>query len=279
MQDGTPDPAPEAQRDPRSEPYGERSTAAHLWYEVRLCLGFLTRIPVFSVEYSGHSSLAAASWAFPVIGVIVGLVGAIVLWLTDSFGLGAQLSAILAIAIMTLLTGALHEDGLADTADGFGITGDAEKRLSVMRDPRIGVFGVTALIVVFSGRWLALGDLIVISFSDGIVALLAATAISRGLLPFVMHAVVNARAEGLSFAAGRPEARPAWIALGLSTMLALFAFGFGGTVIVALIAALLSFTIIKAAQRLIGGQNGDVLGAIQQTSELAILVTAASLLA
>jgi adenosylcobinamide-GDP ribazoletransferase len=269
--------------DPPQEPphdfYSDRSQTSHLWYEVRLCLGFLTRIPVFSVEYSGHSSLASAAWAFPLVGVIVGLVGAIVLWLTDMFGLAAQLSALLAMTFMTILTGALHEDGLADTADGFGTTGDAEKRLSVMHDPHIGVFGMVALIVVLSGRWLALGDLVAISFSDGIAALIAATAISRGILPFVMHSLPNARTEGLSFTAGRPEARSAWIALAISGVIGLFAFGFGGTIVVLLVAGLVTFVITQMAKKLINGQNGDVLGAIQQVVEVAVLVTAASLVA
>jgi adenosylcobinamide-GDP ribazoletransferase len=213
------------------------------------------------------------------VGVVVGFVGTIVLWLTDMFGLAAQLSALLAIAFMTILTGALHEDGLADTADGFGVTGDAEKRLSIMHDPRIGVFGMVALVVIFSARWLALGDLIAISFSDGIAALIAASALSRGVLPFVMHAVANARSEGLSFAAGRPEARPAWIALAISGVIGLFAFGFGGTIVVLLVTGVITFAVTQMAQRLIGGQNGDVLGAIQQLTEVAILVTAASLAA
>jgi adenosylcobinamide-GDP ribazoletransferase len=275
MQDRTVDPSPE----PPNESYSDRSQTSHLWYEVRLCLGFLTRIPVFSVEYSGHSSLASAAWAFPLVGVIVGVVGMIVLWLTDMLGLAAQLSALLAIAVMTILTGGLHEDGLADTADGFGVTGDAQKRLSIMHDPRIGVFGMIALIVMFSTRWLAIGDLIAISFSNGIWALIAASAISRGLLPFVMHAVPNARAEGLSFAAGRPEARPAWIALAISGVIGLFAFGLGGTIVVLIVSGLIAFAITRMAQKLIGGQNGDVLGAIQQAAEVAVLVTAASLAA
>jgi adenosylcobinamide-GDP ribazoletransferase len=275
MQDSIGDSSPEPPRDSDSD----RSQTSHLWYEVRLCLGFLTRVPVFSVEYSGHSSLASAAWAFPLVGVIVGFIGAVGLWLTDAFGLGAQLSAMLAIALMMILTGALHEDGLADTADGFGVTGDAEKRLSIMHDPRIGVFGMAALIVIFCGRWLALGDLMAISFWDGIVALIAASAISRGVLPFVMHTIPNARTEGLSFAAGRPEAQPAWIALAISATIGLLAFGFGGTIFVLLVVGIVTYAISRTAQRLIGGQNGDVLGAIQQLAEVSILVTAAGLAA
>lgn len=275
MEDRTVEPQPE----PPHETYSDRSQSSHLWYEVRLCLGFLTRIPVFSVEYSGHSSLAAASWAFPLVGVIIGLAGAIVLWLTEVFGLGAQLSALLAIAAMTILTGALHESGLAKTADGFGTTGAADARLSAIRDPSIGIFGMIALIVIFSGRWLALGDLIAISFAEGLWALIAASAISRGILPFVMHTAPVAEVDGISVTADRPEARPAWIALALAGVIGLCAFGFGGTIVVLLVTGIITYAVARMAQRLIGGQNADVLGAIQQVAEVAVLVTAASLAA
>ena len=275
MEDRIVDPPPE----PPHDSYSDRSQVSHLWYEVRLCLGFLTRIPVFTVEYSKHSSLAAASWAFPVVGVVIGLVGMIVLWLTEMFGLAAQLSALLAIAFMTILTGALHENGLAKTADGFGVTGDADQRLSVMNDRQLGVFGGVALVVIFCGRWLALGDLVAISFSDGIAAMIAAAAISRGVLPFVMHAAPDTNTEGLNFAADRPEARPAWIALAIAAAVGLFAFGFAGTILVLLVAAIVTFVIVKMAQKSFGGVNADVLGAIQLLAEIAVLVTAASLAA
>lgn len=262
-----------------NDPFGNRSNAAQLWYEARLCLGFLTRVPVFSIEYSGHSSLAGACWAFPVVGVCIGLVAAIALWLANGFGLASELAALLAVASLILLTGALHEDGLADTADGFGLGGDKEKRLAAMRDPRIGVFGMVALMVVFAARWTALADLVAISFAQGATAMIAAAAISRGILPYVMHTVANARSDGLSAAAGRPEAQPALIALAIAAVVAMFAFGFGGTVLVALVTGLLTFAIVAVARRLIGGQTGDVLGAIQQVSEAAILITAAGLAA
>ena len=267
------------QQEPPHESYSDRSQTSHLWYEVRLCLGFLTRIPVFSVEYSGHSSLASASWAFPLVGVIIGFVGAIILWLTEMFALGAQLSALLAIAVMTILTGALHERGLANSADGFGVAGDKDARLSIMQDLRVGIYGMVAPIVIFSGRWLALGDLIAISFSQGVWALVAASAISRGILPFVMHAAPVAEIDGISITADRPEARPAWIALAISAVIGLFAFGFGGTIVVLLVTAIITYAVAQMAQRLIGGQNADVLGAIQQLAEVTVLVTAASLAA
>ena len=267
------------EKSPQDDPFAERSNAERLWHEARLCFGFLTRIPVFSIEYSGHSSLTGACWAFPLVGVCVGLAAALALWLADGFGLASQLAALLAIASMILLTGALHEDGLADTADGFGLGGDTEKRLAAMRDPRIGVFGMVALIVVFSARWTALADLVSISFAEGATAIIAAAAISRGILPYVMHAVANARQDGLSASAGRPESQPALIALGIAAVISLFVFGISGTIVVAIVTAIVTIAIVAIARRLIGGQTGDVLGAIQQVTEAAVLITAAGLVA
>jgi adenosylcobinamide-GDP ribazoletransferase len=266
----------DATQAPRQDSYDERSSTSQLWYALRLCLGYLTRIPVFAVEYSGHSSIANASWAFPIIGIVVALAGALVLWLSDAFNLGGQLSALLALAIITALTGALHETGLAKTADGLGLRGDRDAHLTALHNPQLGVFGIIALIVAYGARWTALGDLISISLSHGVTGLIAAAAISRGILPGVMHAVPSAGTEEGSFAA-RPGARPAGIALAISAVIAFFAFGFGGAILVAIVAGLVAFALTLVAKRQIGGQNDAVLGAIQQATEVAILITASGL--
>jgi adenosylcobinamide-GDP ribazoletransferase len=267
----------DASRMAEPQTFPDRSAAGQLWYEARVCIGFLTRLPVFAQEYAGGTSLAAASWAFPVAGLAVGILGAVALWIADGIGLASGLAALIAIAAMVAVTGALHEDGLADTADGFGLTGDAARRLAAMHDSHIGVFGMVALIVVFGARWSALADLLAPSLAGAAEALVAAATISRGVLPYVMHAVPNARSDGLSVAAGRPESRPALIALAISAVVALLAFGFGGAIVVLAVAALVAYGIVFLARRLIGGQTGDVLGAIQQLVETAVLVSAAAL--
>ncbi len=265
MQDN-PSPQPE-------EPYSDRTPAARLWYELRLAARFLTRLPVLTLEFTGHTSLAAASWAFPVVGLGVGIIGAAVLGIAHWLSVPAEVSAALALAAMTITTGALHEDGLADTADGFGLTGDTERRLAAMRDVRTGAFGITALILIFTVRWSALGVL----GMDGSPALIAAATISRGVLPYVMYAVPNARSDGLSAGAGRPELRLALWALVITAIVSLFAFGFGGAIAALAVAGLITAGLAMLARRLIGGQTGDVLGAIQQIAEAGVLVTAAAL--
>jgi adenosylcobinamide-GDP ribazoletransferase len=258
-------------------PLDERTPAAQRWYEIRVCIGFLTRIPVFSHEFAGRTSIAEACWAFPIAGLFVGIVGALVLWIADGLGLASALSALLAVTAITVLTGGLHEDGLADTADGFGLMGDAERRLAAMHDVSIGVYGMLALIVVFAARWTALADIFAPSLAAAAEILIAAAIISRGVLPYVMHAVPHARKDGLSVAAGRPDARPAYVALAIAAVVALIVFGFGGAIIVLAIAACVAYGIIFIARRLIGGQTGDVLGAVQQLVDAAVLVTAAGL--
>ena len=274
MEDNTHTPPPTSE----APVYAERSTAAQLWYDTRLCIGFLTRIPVFTHEYAGQTSLAAASWAFPLGGLLIGLVGALVLWIADSIGLTSELSALLALASMVIITGALHEDGLADTADGFGLSGDTERRLAAMRDSSIGVYGMVALIIVFGARWMSLADLAAPSIGYAAETLMAGAAISRGVLPYVMHAVPNARTDGLSVAAGRPEAKPALIALAIAAVVAILAFGFGSGIVVMAVAGLVAYAVTATARRLIRGQTGDVLGAIQQLVDAAVLITAAGLI-
>ena len=91
--------------------------------------------------------MPASSWTFPVVGAGVGALGALVYWLADRLGLDPILSAILAVAATLLLTGCLHEDGLADTADGFGASVSRERKLDIMRDSEIGTYGASALIL------------------------------------------------------------------------------------------------------------------------------------
>jgi adenosylcobinamide-GDP ribazoletransferase len=258
------------------EPYGAQPPAVRLWYELRLATRFLTRLPVLTLEFAGQTTLAAASWAFPVVGLGVGLIGALALGLAHEFGIPPSVSAILALAAMILVTGALHEDGLADTADGFGLTGDAERRLAAMRDTRTGAFGVVAVVVVFALRWSALAAVIGMSAGTGAAALVAAATISRGVLPYVMHKVPNARSDGLSAGAGRPELRPALLAMVIAAVIALFAFGFGGAVAALITAGIVGAGLAYIGRRLIGGQTGDVLGAIQQLCEAAVLIAAAT---
>ena len=109
-------------------------------------LAFLTRLPV-RCALGGEGSLARAAWAFPIVGALVGAFGALAFWGAALVGLHPFVAGVLAVAATLLVTGALHEDGLADTADGFGAGGSRERKLEIMRDSRIGTYGVVALVL------------------------------------------------------------------------------------------------------------------------------------
>src|SRR3984957_20602925 len=105
-----------------------------------LATAVLTRLPV-AASVPADGTVAAASWAFPAVGAGIGMIAAIVLFLTSLFDIGQVSGALLTLIAVGLLTGALHEDGLADTADGLGGGHDREQKLAIMRDSRHGTYG------------------------------------------------------------------------------------------------------------------------------------------
>ncbi|MCJ9706777.1 adenosylcobinamide-GDP ribazoletransferase, partial [Bradyrhizobium sp. SHOUNA76] len=108
--------------------------------DLRMAASFVTILPVASSKPAGDGAVARATWALPVAGLLVGLAGALVYKMASRFGLTPNLAALLALATTALITGALHEDGLADTADGLGGGRTRERKLEIMRDSRIGTY-------------------------------------------------------------------------------------------------------------------------------------------
>ncbi|HAA92177.1 MAG TPA: hypothetical protein DCE33_07005, partial [Rhodospirillaceae bacterium] len=125
-----------------------------------LSLGFFTRLPVPMDEETAARPLSDAAWAFPVIGTIIGIVGGLIAALAA--GLPALAAGLIAIGAMACLSGALHEDGLADCADGLWSGESAEARLAIMRDSRIGAFGVIALVIFIGLKASAIAQLLTI---------------------------------------------------------------------------------------------------------------------
>ncbi len=250
------------------------------WRDFAMALSFLTRLPVpphgMDPLGSPERSLSRALSLAPLVGVLVGLSGAAVFWLARELGLPPELAGLLAVAAGALVTGALHEDGLADLADGFGGAFDRTRKLAIMRDSRIGAYGVLAL--VFSVA-LRAGALAAISEPAGVAAaLLAAHAASRGVFPAVMALLPPARQEGLAAGAGRPSGRDALVGLGLALLLAALALGAFHGFVVFLAAGLAAALVALLARAQIGGYTGDVLGAVQQAAETAALLSAAALI-
>lgn len=236
---------------------------------------FLTRVPIAGTNADAAlPSLADASWAFPLVGLVIGAIGGIAYAIAFALGLPALAAALIAVAATALVTGALHEDGLADTADGFGGGATRERKLDIMRDSRIGSFGVIALVVSIGLRTIAIAD--TGTRWHALLALIAAHALARGVLPAALHKLDPARATGLGAEAGRPEEKQVLIALGLALVIAVITIGFRAGLSAAIVAALVAIAIGWLAQRQIGGQTGDVLGAIEQGAETAALLAAAA---
>src|SRR5579863_6360536 len=112
--------------------------------ELKASIAFCTRLPLPQASPLGAGAVTKAAWAFPIAGLVVGIAGAAVYALAHKFGLPSWPAAALAVAATMLITGCLHEDGLADTADGFGGGATREQKLGIMRDSHIGVYGVAA---------------------------------------------------------------------------------------------------------------------------------------
>ena len=238
--------------------------------DVADALRLLTRLPI---PADARPARAAAAWAWPVAGLVAGTL-AIGLSVA-ALPLGPGVAAAVLIGAQAMLTGAMHEDGLADCADGFWGGWDRARRLAIMKDSAIGTYGVMALLVVGLVRWSACAGLLA---GGHWAAIIGVAALSRAPMAVVMTALPPARASGLSQAVGRPGWRAAGAAVALGVGAAVMLAGPIG--LAAVPAACVTTGIVTVAAWVkIGGQTGDVLGASQQLAEAAALSILAAALA
>lgn len=252
-------------------------SAKALSTELKTGLAFLTRLPLAPQAPASGADLARASWTFPVIGAGIGAAAALVYWIGHGLGLAAFVSAALAVGATLIITGCLHEDGLADTADGFGAGATAERKLEIMRDSRIGTYGVAALILSLLlriGAVASLADPALVA-----LALIAAHAGARATLPSFMRRVPRARTDGLSADVGAPPPQSSLIAVAIGLVAMWLCLGLGTTLIAFVLLAFALGLMAWLSTIQIGGQTGDVLGAVEQVSEILILLVAAARLA
>jgi len=252
---------------------------------LRVTLGLFTVIPVRAPAQIGRAEAARAIRWLPVIGLLAGLAAAGVLLAVEAGGhdLGRRLlAAVLAVVVLTLLTGGLHLDGLADTADGLGSRRPAEQALAIMRRPDIGPFGVTALLLVTLLQ---------------VTSIAAVTSAAVAAAALVAAAVTGRVAVVLATGPGSPAARPDGLgaliagttstAVRLGTAAALLAAAaaggaaLGGTAlawrgVVAVLAGLLVADLLRrAARHAVGGLTGDVFGALIELGATATLLALA----
>ena len=239
--------------------------------ELNICVIFLTRMPLPMPATIVQGHVSRALWAAPVVGAVIGAVGAAVYWLMHFLHVPAFPAAALAVVATVAATGALHEDGLADVADGFGGGATRERKLEIMRDSRIGAYGASALALSLLVRWSAISE-----FADptqALLALIAAHAASRGLLGAFMHLLPPARSDGLSAGAGTVSIETA-IAGAVLGAIPLLLLGLGGAVFALILLGLIFAAFHALCLNQIEGQTGDTVGALQQLGEIAILLVA-----
>jgi adenosylcobinamide-GDP ribazoletransferase len=263
---------------------GSESQASDVGAQFRLAAAFLTRLPVAqsdSASDTAPADLAGAMWLFPVVGFGVGGAGAIALAVLSWAGVPAAVAATLAIGIVVWLTGALHEDGLADLADGFGGGRTRERKLEIMRDSRIGAYGMLTLAVTIVAKITALAAIAAVDIGAAVGALIAAATWSRSMFAPTMRWLPPARDDGLGALAGTPNEGGTWKGLALGALLAalvLITPAGGGVLIVLIAGGLGAFAVGWLALRQIDGYTGDVLGGVQQAAEATVLIAASAVI-
>ncbi|WP_116947944.1 adenosylcobinamide-GDP ribazoletransferase [Jiangella endophytica] len=243
---------------------------------LRAAVGFLTRIPVGSAPFAGSALDRAGAW-FPLVGALVGGVGLGVWWVADELA-GPFVAAVAAVLATVIVTGALHEDGLADTADGLWGGATRERRLEIMRDSRLGTYGALALagdlllrvaLVATAGSGSA-------AFADVARILLAGHVVGRAA-PLVLAAwLPPARADGQGQRLGRLGAADTVVAAVTVLVVAVLTSGWWAPVVLAA-AAVPVLGLRRAARRRIGGVTGDVLGAAVALTNLAVAIAVVAL--
>lgn len=262
-----------------SLPPSENAWKIRPFAETLVALRFLTRLPVPFIRTLDLPPLAEAMRFFPLAGAFIGAMVSAVLVGANMLGLPSLLAAAVALAAGVLVTGALHEDGLADVADGFG-GGTREQRLEIMRDSRIGTYGTIILCLTFIARAAIYETLSGVDPLVILALLASAAAFSRSLVVDLLWATRPARSDGLSVFAGRPGKRSALFSLLTGGIGAAVAVGLALSpeiAVIAIIAAGIVLAGLRAlAMRKIGGQTGDVCGAVQVLTELTMLTVYAA---
>ncbi|MGB3243856.1 MAG: adenosylcobinamide-GDP ribazoletransferase [Sulfitobacter sp.] len=231
-------------------------------------LALLTRLPL-PYTHSAARAPSAAAWAYPLVGLVVGGIALCIGWVMQSLGTAAPVTAFFILLSMIVMTGAMHEDGLADCADGFWGGWTVSRRLEIMKDSQIGTYGVIALAMSLFLRWYILTLMIDKGALTG--AVLVSAVMSRAAMVWIMHRLPNARKSGLSAQTGRPAGLTTVGALAIGGVTALAApeVSFVWLVVFAGLATLTAGWIARSK---IGGQTGDVIGATQQMVEITVLI-------
>ena len=233
----------------------------------------LSRIPIFWHHFPEDRppNFMTALWAFPLVGLIIGAGGGLTMVGVQTLHLPPLFSALIGVFIMAMLSGAMHEDGLADMADGFGGGRDLEAKVRIMHDSRIGTYGVLALILGTGARIILLAELSATVTGSDLVAIIAVVAAAARFQPVIQLAVfpISAHAKLASLvgragivqlvAAASLCAAPLYVLLGVTTLLVMY-----------VPALILTLWLGRLAVKHVEGLTGDVMGATTILSEIAL---------
>lgn len=248
-----------------------------LFKDFTVCVQFLSRFPIPELLASHDKpDFKRSSRMFPVAGLLIAMPAISAMVLLGLLNVPPMVVAAVTITLQLAVTGALHEDGLADCADGFGGGRTREDKLTIMKDSRVGAFGVAASIMALVLRFALLTALIEVSLLSGILAYLASQMLSRAVQVYFWQCLPPARQDGLAATFGQPDEQAmTWaLATGIISALTLTFFAFPalsvfiGMIIVLI--ALIAFRTLCINQ--INGQTGDTIGAIQIITEIAFLI-------
>jgi adenosylcobinamide-GDP ribazoletransferase len=244
-------------------------------------LRFYSRLPVPALPWESDPhrlpDFPRLARMLPLAGAVLGILPALTMGAALALGLGPWLAAILSVAAMTLTTGALHEDGLADLADSFGAA-TRERRLEIMRDSRIGSFGAAALFLSLALRIAVLATLASRAEAGAVLAaivIVASLSRTAGLMLLVF--LPPARRDGASYSVGQPSRETFWLAAALAGLVAVVLGALAGLPppgvgLMLALSVLTGLAFMRLSRRHLGGQTGDVVGAVQQVAEIAALI-------
>lgn len=248
---------------------------------IRAAFVFMTRLPVGGFPYSEHDFRWAPAH-FPLVGVVLGGLGSAVL--LAAAPLGPWLASTLCIVTLVLTTGALHEDGLADSVDALGGAAERTRVLEILKDSRIGTYGAAALVLSLLLRVGCLGELLRLHPRSAPYVLVLSACLSRSgpvclmaALPYI--SAEQAKSAAVTRSVGAPQIMVAltWVALGLFAV-AMLDRSFVGVGLSLFVTALTTAGLGRYFSRRAGGYTGDFLGATQQILEIVLLLGALSLL-
>ncbi|TPP11369.1 adenosylcobinamide-GDP ribazoletransferase [Rhizobium glycinendophyticum] len=249
--------------------------------ETARAIAFLSRIPVSDRHFANHDgNLSKTVAAFPLAGLLITLPAALLLGILALADAPPLVAVLTALGLQMLVTGALHEDGLTDTADGLGGGRDRDRALTIMKDSRIGTYGALALILSVALRTAALAALLPVWPALAIpLAWLASAAASRAAMVWHWSSLPPAKADGVAASVGQPDPASTRFAIGCGLtapiLLGLLVLPFAAVFTSLIVSGVLTAGFTAYVRSKIRGHTGDTIGATQQVAEIGFLASLA----